>query len=144
MNYNFHSGYIVMLRIRICISFIPVAITELYIRLDNLAAIFEANSKPNDVQCQPLTIVFVCAVYNKCAEISCFRSDLKNNSWVSLHHYAVNLDGVNVNCTDAYAVVEWENNMKLHIFATKHKANTYYEHSIHYDSSPPLKCTTSH
>ena len=43
-----------MLRIRICISFIPVAITELYIRLDNLAAIFEANSKPNDVQCQPL------------------------------------------------------------------------------------------
>ena len=36
-----------MLRIRICISFIPVPITELYIRLDNLAAIFEANSKPN-------------------------------------------------------------------------------------------------
>ena len=93
MNYNFHSGYIVMLRIRICISFIPVAITELYIRLDNLAAIFEANSKPNDVQCQPLTIVFVCAVYNKCAEISCFRLDLKNNSCVSLRHYAVNLGG---------------------------------------------------
>ena len=46
-----------------------------------------------NVQCQPLTIVFVYAVYSKCAEISCFRVDLKNNSCVSPHHYAVNLGG---------------------------------------------------
>ena len=27
-------------------------------------------------------------------------------SWVSLYNYAVNLSGVNLGCTDAYAVVE--------------------------------------
>jgi hypothetical protein len=32
--------------------------------------------------------------------------------------------GVNLKCIDAYAVLEWANDTKLHIFATKHKANT--------------------
>jgi hypothetical protein len=31
---------------------------------------------------------------------------------------------VNLKCIDAYAVLEWANDTKLHIFATKHKANT--------------------
>ena len=38
--------------------------------------------------------------------------------------------GVNLGCTDIYAVLEWVNDMKLHVFATKHKANTYHEHLI--------------
>ena len=33
--------------------------------------------------------------------------------------------GVNLECIDAYAVLKWANNTKLHVFATKHKANTY-------------------
>ena len=36
--------------------------------------------------------------------------------------------GVNHDCIDAYAILEWANDMKLHVFATKHKANTYHEH----------------
>ena len=37
--------------------------------------------------------------------------------------------GVNLGCIDAYGVLEWANEyMKLHVFATKHKANTYHEH----------------
>ena len=32
--------------------------------------------------------------------------------------------GINLDCIDAYAVQEWTNEMKLHVFATKHKANT--------------------
>jgi hypothetical protein len=32
--------------------------------------------------------------------------------------------GVNLKCIDAYAVLEWENYTKFHLFATKHKANT--------------------
>ena len=43
--------------------------------------------------------------------------------------------GLNLACIDAYAVLEWENDMKLHVFATKHKANKYHEHS---------KCTCNH
>ena len=38
--------------------------------------------------------------------------------------------GVILSCTDVYAVAEWANDMKLHVFATKHKANTYHEHLI--------------
>jgi hypothetical protein len=38
--------------------------------------------------------------------------------------------GVNLKCFDAYAVLEWANYMKLHVFATKHKANTYSEKLI--------------
>ncbi len=58
------------------------------------------------------------------------------NSWVSLHKYAVNLSGgqpygVNLKCIDVYAVLERANDRKLHVFATKHKANTYSEHLIH-------------
>ena len=41
--------------------------------------------------------------------------------------------GVNMSCIDAYAVLEWENDMKFHVFATKHKANTYHEHLIQSD-----------
>ena len=41
--------------------------------------------------------------------------------------------GVNLKCIDAYAVLEWANDMKLHVFATKHKANTYSENLIHSD-----------
>ena len=33
--------------------------------------------------------------------------------------------GVNLTSIDAYAVLEWANDMKLHVFATKYKANTY-------------------
>ena len=39
--------------------------------------------------------------------------------------------GVNLDCIDAYAVLKlyaWANDIKLHVFATKHKANTYHEH----------------
>ena len=43
--------------------------------------------------------------------------------------------GINVSCIDAYAVVEWANDVKLHIFATKHKTNTYHEHLIYSDDS---------
>jgi hypothetical protein len=32
--------------------------------------------------------------------------------------------GVNLKCIDAYAVLEWENDTKFHVFVTKHKANT--------------------
>jgi hypothetical protein len=32
--------------------------------------------------------------------------------------------GINLKCIDAYAVLEWENDMKFHVFATEHKANT--------------------
>ncbi len=32
----------------------------------------------------------------------------------------------------AYAVLERANDRKLHVFATKHEANTYSEHLIHY------------
>jgi hypothetical protein len=32
--------------------------------------------------------------------------------------------GVNLKCIDTYAVLEWENDPKFHVFATKHKANT--------------------
>ena len=38
--------------------------------------------------------------------------------------------GVNLNCIDAYAVVDLANNMKSHDLATKHKTNTYHEHLI--------------
>ena len=38
--------------------------------------------------------------------------------------------GVNLGCIDVYAVLEWANDMKLHVFVTKHKANTYHEHFI--------------
>ena len=38
--------------------------------------------------------------------------------------------GVSLGCIDAYAVLEWANDMKLHIFATKHKANTYHKYLI--------------
>jgi hypothetical protein len=34
---------------------------------------------------------------------------------------------VNLKCIDAYAVLEWANDTKLHVFSTKHKANTYSE-----------------
>ena len=51
-------------------------------------------------------------------------------SWVSLYHNAVNLSEGQSRYFDAYAVVEWANDMKLHVFATKHKANTYHEHLI--------------
>ena len=36
--------------------------------------------------------------------------------------------GVNLGCIDVYAVLEWANDMKLHVFVTKHKVNTYHEH----------------
>ena len=45
---------------------------------------------------------------------------------VSLCQYAMNLGVVNLDSIDAYAVLEQANNM--HIFATKHMANTCYEH----------------
>ena len=52
-------------------------------------------------------------------------------SWVSLCKYAVNLSGVDLNCIDVYAVLERANDRKLHVFATKHEANTYSEQLIH-------------
>ena len=56
---------------------------------------------------------------------------MQRYSWVSLYYYAVNLGGgVNYGCTDAYAVLDGANDMKLHVFTTKHKANTYREHLI--------------
>ncbi len=42
-----------------------------------------------------------------------------------------NLSEVNRNCIDVYAVLERANDRKLHVFATKHEANTYSEHLIH-------------
>jgi hypothetical protein len=39
--------------------------------------------------------------------------------------------GLNQKCIDASAVLEWANDTKLHIFATKHKANTSSEQLIH-------------
>ena len=38
--------------------------------------------------------------------------------------------GVNPKCIDDYAVLEWKNLTKLHIFAAKHKVNTYSEKTI--------------
>ena len=38
--------------------------------------------------------------------------------------------GVNFGCIGAYAWPERANNMKLYIFATKHKAHTYHKHLI--------------
>ena len=37
--------------------------------------------------------------------------------------------GVNLNCIDTYAVPEWANDVKLHVFATKHKATKHLIHS---------------
>ncbi len=55
---------------------------------------------------------------------------------------------VNLNCIDVYAALERANDRKLHVFATKHEANSYSEHLIHsHDdvlSWPPLKFMTSH
>ena len=53
-------------------------------------------------------------------------------SSVSLCKYTVNLSGVNLNCIDVYAVLERANDRKLHVFVTKHEANTYSEHLTHY------------
>ena len=38
--------------------------------------------------------------------------------------------GVNLGCIDADALLELENDMKLHIFATNDKVNAYHEHLI--------------
>ena len=45
-----------------------------------------------------------------------------NNSWISLHPLCSESDwgSTLVVHTDAYAVLEWSNDMKLYIFATKH------------------------
>ncbi len=54
-------------------------------------------------------------------------------SWVSLCKCAVNLRGVNLNCIDVYTLLQREkseNDRKLHVFATKHEANTFSEHLI--------------
>jgi hypothetical protein len=55
-----------------------------------------------------------------------------NEIGILLWHFA---GGVNLKCIDAYAVLEWANDTKLHVFATKHKANTYSEQLIHSDDS---------
>jgi hypothetical protein len=69
-----------------------------------------------------------------CADTHCWVILKGRYSWVSLRHFAVNLTGgVNLECIDAYAVLEWANDTKLHVFATKHKANTYSEQLIHSD-----------
>ena len=43
--------------------------------------------------------------------------------------------GMNLGCIESYAVLEWANDMKLLVFATKHKANRYHEHLIQSDDS---------
>ncbi len=54
------------------------------------------------------------------------------NFWVSLCKYAVNLSGGQPQLySGCYAVVERANDRKSHVFATKHKANTYSERAIH-------------
>jgi hypothetical protein len=56
--------------------------------------------------------------------------------WILGFHYGILQwiwRGVNLKCIDAYAVLEWANDTKLHVFATKHKANTYSEQLIHLD-----------
>jgi hypothetical protein len=57
----------------------------------------------------------------------------RRNYLVSLQHFSVIWQGVNLKCIDAYAVLEWANDTKSHVFATKHKANTYSEQLIHSD-----------
>ena len=58
--------------------------------------------------------------------------------------------GVNLKYIDFYAVLKRANDRKLHVFATKHEANTQREHLIHsHDdvsiwSRPPLNFMTSH
>jgi hypothetical protein len=59
-----------------------------------------------------------------------------NISFILGFHYSILQwiwRGVNLKCVDAYAVLEWANYTKLHVFATKDKANTYSEKSIHSD-----------
>ena len=59
--------------------------------------------------------------------------------WVSPYHYAVNLSGGQPRLYfDAYAVLGSANDMKFHVFVTKHKANTCYEHLIHSDDWDPI------
>ena len=38
--------------------------------------------------------------------------------------YRIVLSGSGTSLIDAYAVQEWANDIKFHVFATKHKANT--------------------
>ena len=38
--------------------------------------------------------------------------------------------GVNLGCIDTYAALEWANDMKLRVFAIKHKVNPYHKHLI--------------
>ena len=74
--------------------------------------------------------------YLALATVSYFRNYNKiiahRNSLVSLRHFVVILGGggVSVNFTDAYALLEWADYMKLYVRATKHKVNTCHEHLI--------------
>ena len=58
--------------------------------------------------------------YTKISDILGFHYTIMQWIWV----------GVNLGYIDAYAVLEWANDMKLHVFPTTHKANTYHEHLI--------------
>ena len=78
--------------------------------------------------------------YNVCVlflilYVFCLSSNLQRirllYSWLWLSHYTIVKKiwmGINLGCIDVYVVLEWANDMKLHVFATKHKANTYHEH----------------
>ena len=50
--------------------------------------------------------------------------------WVSL---ILNWVGVNLECVEDYGAWERANDLKLHIFAIKHKADTYSKHWTHSD-----------
>ena len=73
-------------------------------------------------------------LYQSCGKIARFGC---------VRHYAMHLDGVNLNCINAHFVVEWGSNMKLYVFAVKPKANTYLEHLIHFDDCVDLEFTTA-
>ena len=49
---------------------------------------------------------------------------------VILKEISFNYGNPDLNCIYAYATLEWASDMKLHAFATKHKAKTYHEHFI--------------
>jgi hypothetical protein len=54
--------------------------------------------------------------------------------WLNITYLTLNnFDRIGTPYFVCHPVLEWANDMKLHVFATKHKANTYSEKLIHSD-----------
>lgn len=79
-------------------------------------------------------------VHNKTIYFCMVFACLDNMEWI--------LARFNVNCRSLFHLLQWANEAKLHVFATKHKSNTNYEHLISwwlrldFELIDPLKTTS--